>query len=161
MLSALLIKDQNLKENSKTHLTMLSLTIARLQKIFPKLMALQRRWFKHVRKDFKRFASLRTKRIGTWSYLTTPWVLGCPNTPFCFIFPYFGRHPIPPSSIVAKMDQVVDLESQATWVRVIIKRAALFRRVMFMTMENLSIAQHEDTLQYAHTRGGSYKRKVR
>jgi len=28
-------------------------------------------------------------------------------------------------------------------------------------MENLSIAQHRDTLWYAHTRGGSYKPKVR
>jgi hypothetical protein len=40
MLSALLIKDPNLKENSKTYLTMLSLTIAELQGIIPKLMAL-------------------------------------------------------------------------------------------------------------------------
>jgi hypothetical protein len=31
----------------------------------PKLMALHRGWFKHVRKDFGRFASLGTKRIGT------------------------------------------------------------------------------------------------
>jgi hypothetical protein len=30
-----------------------------------------------------------------------------------------------------------------------------------MAMENLSIAQHWDTLWYAHTRGGSYKPKVR
>jgi hypothetical protein len=32
-------------------------------------------------------------------------------------FPYFllfGRHPIPPSSIVAQMDQVMDLDSLAT-----------------------------------------------
>jgi len=28
-------------------------------------------------------------------------------------------------------------------------------------MENLSIAQHRDTLRYAHTRGGSYKPKVK
>jgi hypothetical protein len=32
---------------------------------------------------------------------------------------------------------------------------------MPMAMENLSIAQHRDTLWYAHTRGGSYKLKVR
>jgi hypothetical protein len=40
------------------------------------------------------------------------------------------------------MDQVVDLDSLATWAKVITKRAALFRRVMLMAMENLSIAQH-------------------
>jgi hypothetical protein len=65
VLSALLIKDQNSKENSKTYLTMLSLTIGGFQEIIPKLMALQRGWFRHVRKDFEKFASLRTKRIGT------------------------------------------------------------------------------------------------
>jgi hypothetical protein len=40
MLSALLIKDHNSKENSKTYLTMLSLTIVGLQEIIAKLMAL-------------------------------------------------------------------------------------------------------------------------
>jgi hypothetical protein len=74
VLSALLIKDQNSEENSKTYLIMVSLTIARLQRIIPKLMALQRRWFRHVRRDFERFTSLGTKRIGTWPYLTSPWV---------------------------------------------------------------------------------------
>jgi hypothetical protein len=76
-------------------------------------------------------------------------------------FLLFGRHPIPPSSIVAQMDQVVDLDSPTTWVRVIAERATLFRRVMSMAMQNLSIAQHQDTLRYAHTRGGNYKPKVR
>jgi hypothetical protein len=54
-------------------------------------------------------------------------------------FLLFGRHPIPPSSIVVQMDQVVDLNSPATWARVIAERVALFRRVMPMAMENLSI----------------------
>jgi hypothetical protein len=30
-----------------------------------------------------------------------------------------------------------------------------------MAMENLSIEHHRDTLRYAHTRGGSYKPKVK
>ena len=55
----------------------------------------------------------------------------------------------------------MDLDSPATWVRVITKRAVIFRRVMLMAMENLSIAQHRDTLCYAHTPGGSYKPKVK
>jgi len=76
-------------------------------------------------------------------------------------FLLFGKHPIPPSSIVAQMDQVVDLDSLATWARVIAKSAALFRRVMPMAMENLSITQHRNTLWYAHTRGGNYKPKVK
>ncbi len=32
---------------------------------------------------------------------------------------------------------------------------------MPMAMENFSIAQHRNTLQYAHTQGGSYKPKVK
>jgi len=74
VLNALLIKDQNSEENSKTYVTMLSLTIIELQGIIPKQMALQKGWFRHVRRDFERFASLGTKRIGTWPYLTSPWV---------------------------------------------------------------------------------------
>jgi hypothetical protein len=66
-------------------------------------------------------------------------------------FLLFGRHPIPPSSIVVQIDQVVDLDSPAIWVRVITKRDVLFKRVMPMAMENLCIAQHRNTLWYAHT----------
>jgi hypothetical protein len=80
---------------------------------------------------------------------------------FSLYFLLFGRHPIPPSSIVAQMDQVVDLDSPAIWARVITERVALFRRVMPMAMENLSITQHRDSLRYAHPRGGNYKPKVR
>jgi hypothetical protein len=71
-----------------------------------------------------------------------------------YFSPYFllyGRHPIPPSSIVTQMDQVVDLDSPTTWAKVIAKRVVVFRRVMPMAMENLSIAQHRDTLWYAYT----------
>jgi len=61
-------------------------------------------------------------------------------------FLLFGKHPIPPSSITAQMDQVVDLDSPTTWAKVITERVVLFKRVMPMAMENLSIAQHRDTL---------------
>jgi hypothetical protein len=59
------------------------------------------------------------------------------------------------------MDQVVDLDCLATWARVIVEMVALFRRVMAMAIEILSIAQHRDTLWYAHTQGGNYKPKVK
>jgi hypothetical protein len=38
------------------------------------------------------------------------------------------------------MDQFVDSDSPATWTRVIAEKAVLFRKVMPMAMENLSIA---------------------
>jgi hypothetical protein len=34
----------------------------------------------------------------------------------------------------------VDLDSPATWAKVIAEKAALFKKVMSMAMENLSIA---------------------
>jgi hypothetical protein len=77
-------------------------------------------------------------------------------------FPYFlllGDIPFHPLPLLLKW--TVDLDSLAIWVRVIAEKVALFRKVMPMAMENLSIAQHRDTLRYAHTRGGSYKPKVR
>ncbi len=153
MLSALLIKDQNLEENSKTYLTMLSLTIIRLQRIIPKLMALQRGWFKHARRDFGRFASLKTKRIGTaLPYIAMGYIMSkhASLSHFSPYFLLFGRHPIPPSLIVAQIDQVVDSDSPIARAKVITKRATLFKRVMPIAMENLSIAQHQDTLWYAH-----------
>jgi hypothetical protein len=61
-------------------------------------------------------------------------------------FLLFGKHPIQPFSITAQMDQVMDLDSPPTWARVIAKRAILFKKVMPMAMENLSIAQHRNTL---------------
>jgi len=76
-------------------------------------------------------------------------------------FLFFGKHPIPPFSIAIQTDQVMDLDSPTTWAKVIVERVALFRKVMPMAMENLSIAQHQGTLWYAHTQGGSYKPKVR
>ncbi len=71
---------------------------------------------------------------------------------FALYFLLFERRPISPSSIVVQMDQVVDLDSLATWAKVIVEKVALFKRVMPIAMENLSIAQHRNTLQYAHTR---------
>jgi hypothetical protein len=64
---------------------MLSLTIVGLQKIILKLMALKKGWFKRARRDFGRFASLRTKRIGTSPSHTSPWVTGCPKMPLYLI----------------------------------------------------------------------------
>jgi len=85
---------------------MLSLTITGFQRIIPKLMALQRGWFKHARNDFRRFASLGTKRIKTWPYLTSPWVIRCPNTPLCFnsllTFYFLGDIPFHPLPLLLK-----------------------------------------------------------
>jgi len=125
---------------------MFSLTIVELQEIVPKLMALQKGWFKHARRDFGRFASLRTKKIETWPslYIAMGYKMSkhASLSHFSPYFLLFERHPIPPSSIIVQMDQVVDLDSPTTWAKVIAERDALFKRVMPMAMENLPIAQH-------------------
>jgi hypothetical protein len=74
---------------------MLSLIIAGLQRIIPKLMAWKIRWFRHARRDFRIFALLGTKRLGTKPYFTSPWVTRCLNTPlfhFSLYFLFFGKH---------------------------------------------------------------------
>jgi hypothetical protein len=47
------------------------------------------------------------------------------------------------------------------WALMSEQRADLFKHVMLMALENLSIAQHRDTLRYAMIRGGGYHPQVR
>jgi hypothetical protein len=69
-------------------------------------MALCKGWFRHARRDFGRFASLGTKRIGTWPSFTSPWVIGCPNNPLCLIslltFYFLGDIPFHPLPLLLK-----------------------------------------------------------
>jgi hypothetical protein len=115
--------------------------------------------------DFERFCLIGNKE--DWDlalpYITMGYRMSkhASLSHFAPYFLLFGRHPIPSFSIVVQMDQVVDLDSLTTWVRVIAERVVLFRRVMPMAMENLSITQHRDTLRYAHTQNDSYKPKVK
>jgi hypothetical protein len=41
------------------------------------------------------------------------------------------------------------------------QRAELLKRAMLMALDNLSIAQHRDTLRYATIRGGGFQPHVR
>jgi hypothetical protein len=54
--------------------------------------------------------------------------------------------------MAVQMDHVVDLDFPTTWARLITKKVVLFKRVMPMAMENLSITLHQNTLRYAHMR---------
>jgi hypothetical protein len=74
----------------------------------------------------------------------------------------FGRHPVLPKAIQADADTVLaNMDNPDTWALVSEQRADLFKRVMSMALENLSIAQHKDTLRYAMIRGGGYRPQVR
>jgi hypothetical protein len=71
-------------------------------------MALQRGWFRYARRDFKRFVSLGTKE--DWNLALTYIAMGykmfkhASLSHFSPYFLFFGKHPIPPSSIVVQMD---------------------------------------------------------
>lgn len=76
-------------------------------------------------------------------------------------FLLFGRDLVPPAALRAVMETPVNLDDPALWARVIAEWAELFARVMLMAMANLKIAQHRDSLRYAHTLSGSCRPKVR
>jgi hypothetical protein len=76
-------------------------------------------------------------------------------------FLLLGRWPIIGTAIRREYSKVVDLDDPKTWARVIEERAKLFEREMPIAFNNLAIAQHRDTLRYAHTRSGYYRQKLK
>jgi hypothetical protein len=76
-------------------------------------------------------------------------------------FLLFGRWPIVGTAIRKVYSKVVDLDDPKTWARVVEERARLFEREMPVAFNNLAIAQHRDTLHYAHTHVGDYKPKLK
>jgi hypothetical protein len=73
----------------------------------------------------------------------------------------FGRHPVLPKAIQVDTDTVLaNMDNPDMWALVSEQCADLFKRVMPMALENLSIAQHKDTLRYATIRGGGYRSQV-
>jgi hypothetical protein len=74
----------------------------------------------------------------------------------------FGRHLVLPKAIQTDADTVLaNMDNPDTWALVSEQRVDLFKRVILMALENLSIAQHRDTLRYATIRGGGYRPQVR
>jgi hypothetical protein len=73
----------------------------------------------------------------------------------------FGREPELPAAIRRKVSGVVQFDNPDLWFQVCSERAELFRMVMPMAFQNLSIAQHRDKLKYATIRGGGYRPSIR
>jgi hypothetical protein len=76
-------------------------------------------------------------------------------------FLLFGRWPIIGTTIKKVYSKMVDLDNPQIWERVVEERARLFEKEMPIAFNNLAIAQHRDTLRYAHTRSGYYKPKLK
>ena len=73
----------------------------------------------------------------------------------------YGREPVLPNAVREKLAPIVDLDDPEVWAQTLQDRAEFFKRAMPMAMENLSIAQHRDTLRYARIRSGSYRPQLR
>jgi hypothetical protein len=71
-----------------------------------------------------------------------------------------GRDPVMPRALKVTVQEPLDLEDPQRLVALVAERAARFRQWMPMAMGNLEIAQHHDTLRYAHTRSGAWKPKA-
>jgi hypothetical protein len=76
-------------------------------------------------------------------------------------FLLFDRWPIIGTAIRKVYSKVADLDNPKTWARVVEKRARVFEKKLPIAFNNLAIAQHRDTLRYAHTRLGDYKSKIK
>jgi hypothetical protein len=72
----------------------------------PQADGLVERMVQTCKKGLRKFASLRTKRIGTWPSHTLPWVTECPNTPLYLIslltFYFLGDTPFHPLPLLLK-----------------------------------------------------------
>jgi hypothetical protein len=76
-------------------------------------------------------------------------------------FLFFGRWPIIGMAIKKVYSKVVDLDDPKTWARVVEERASWFEKEMPIAFNILAIAQHRDTLRYAHTLSGDYKPELK
>jgi hypothetical protein len=76
-------------------------------------------------------------------------------------FLLFGRHPIVGSSVRDIIAEPIDLDDPLMCAAILRERAVLFQKVMPMAFDNLAIAQHRDTLRYAHTRSGEFLPKLK
>ena len=59
--------------------------------------------------------------------------------------------------MLEKLTLVVDLDDPDVWAQCLHDSGEFFKRTMPMAMENLSIAQHRDTLHYSRIRSGAYR----
>jgi hypothetical protein len=109
---------------------------------------------------------LQKGHLGDWD-IKSPWLaMGYRFSRQAFLAsfsPYFllyDRDLNLPIMICRESSEVVNLDDLEMWLRVCFQCAELFQKVMLTAFENLAIAQHKDTLQYATIRGGSYRPSI-
>jgi hypothetical protein len=108
-----------------------------------------------VKRGLRKY-SLKKGHHGDWD-LQLPWIaMGYQfnkQASLASFSPYyllFGRHLVLPKVIQADANTVLaNMDNPDTWALMSEQWAELFKWVMPMALENLSIAQHRDTLWYA------------
>ena len=68
----------------------------------------------------------------------------------------YGVPPTVPPAIRERYEGAIELDDPATAVVVVLRRAQALRECCIITGDNMLIAEHHDTVQYAEVRSGSY-----
>jgi hypothetical protein len=101
----------------------------------------------------------------TWASVL-PWILmGYRMTPQAatHLSPYslmFGTFPVIPPAIVERISVPIDYDSPTSAVRMLIEKSNLLRQLMPQALDNLLIAQHQDSRRYAQVRSGGYRPEI-
>ena len=134
----------------------------------PKADGLAERAVQTVKKALKKII-LDQRHALTWDIEFLPWLsLGynCSTQQSTGYSPYFllhGVEPVIPPAIKPRMETQLELSSDSLELDVLalLDRAEAIRQAGVLAGGNLLIAQHRDTLRYAHVRSGSYKPRLR
>jgi hypothetical protein len=115
-----------------------------------------------VKSALKRMC-LAKQHVRDWD-LEVPWLLlgyRCsPNrTGFSPYELMFAHTPTVPPAVVEQLSTPIDFDDPMRAAADLRHRQALVKRMMPEAMSNLQIAQHRDTLRYAHIRSGDYTPK--
>ena len=132
----------------------------------PQADGLAERMVQTLKRSLKKLVEASGK-VEDWADMV-PWVaLGyrCSPQRSTRFSPYqllYGVPPTIPPAVKERLQEPLDLNLTPERLALDLQaRAALMRRQVAMAGDNLRIAQHRDTLRYAHTRSGAYKPKLR
>jgi hypothetical protein len=118
----------------------------------------------HIVKTALKKMCLQRQNMRDWD-MEVPWLLlgyNCSPQRSTGFSPYellFAHAPVVPPAATARLQEPVDLDSPAAATASLLYRRELVKRICPEAMSNLQIAQHRDTLRYAHIRSGTYEPK--
>eukprot|EP00882_Tetradesmus_deserticola_P002735 GHRQ01002908.1.p1 GENE.GHRQ01002908.1~~GHRQ01002908.1.p1 ORF type:complete len:1949 (-),score=411.99 GHRQ01002908.1:1876-7140(-) len=118
----------------------------------------------HIVKTALKKMCLQHHNMRNWD-MEVPWLLlgyNCSPQRSTGYSPYellFAHAPVVPPATADRMREPIDFDSPAAATTSLLQRRELAERICPEAMSNLQIAQHRDTLRYAHIRSGTYEPK--